>query len=153
MHRTPVPKPTISKRHLPRRLRKLIGRWIVEGQFVGGHEAMDVRGSVTCTWLVKDALAVWRERSTVAPKTISVMGADDNQNAFTILHSDERGVVRRLKMALTARRWTWVRRVPGFSQRLVGRIAPNGRVIRVTCDKSADGRHWMRDFNLTYKKR
>jgi len=147
------PEPTVSKRHLPRRLRKLIGRWIVEGRFVGGGEVLDVRGSVTCSWLVKDALAIWRERSTVAPKTICVMGADDNQNSFTILHSDERGVVRRLEMTLTARRWTWTRRVPGFTQRFVGRISPNGRTIQVTCDKSADGRRWMRDFNLTYKKR
>src|SRR5690348_9569857 len=104
MKRMTAPKPTMSKRHLPRRLRKLIGRWNVEGQFVGGEEILDVRGSVTCSWLVKDALAVWRERSTVAPTTISVMGADDNQNAFTILHSDERGVVRRLEMTLTAHR-------------------------------------------------
>ena len=31
--------------------------------------------------------------------------------------------------------------------------AAGADIIRVTCDKSSDGRRWMRDFNLTYKKR
>ena len=101
----------------------------------------------------KDALVVMRTRMKVAPASIAVLGADDNQNSFTMLYSDERGVVRRLEMTLTARRWTMIRRQRGFSQRFVGRIAPNGRSIRATWDKSADGRRWIRDFELVYTKR
>jgi hypothetical protein len=90
---------------------------------------------------------------TVAPASTAVIGADDTQNAFTMLYSDERGVVRRYEMELTARRWTLLRRAPGFSQRFTGRLAANGRSIRATWEKSADGRRWMRDFILTYTKR
>jgi hypothetical protein len=147
------PQPHFSKRHLPRRMRRLIGTWAIEGVFVGGPEELPVRGTSTLKWLVKDALVVWRTRMSVAPMSTAVLGADDNQNAFTMLYSDERGVVRRLEMTLTARRWTMIRRVRGFSQRFVGRIAPNGRTIRATWEKSADGRRWMPDFRLTYTKR
>jgi len=149
----PLPKPHFSRRHLPRRLRRLIGTWRVEGRFVGGAEELEVAGTATFRWIVKDALVVMRTRMSVAPASTAVIGADDTHNAFTMLYSDERGVVRRLEMQLTARRWTLSRRAPGFSQRFTGRLAANGHVIRGTWEKSADGRRWMRDFYLTYTKR
>lgn len=149
----PVPKPHFSRRHLPRRLRRLIGTWNLEGRFVGGDEIIPVKGTVTFRWLAKDALVVMRTRMKVAPASVAVLGADDNQNSFTMLYSDERGVVRRFEMTLTARRWTMIRRQRGFSQRFVARIAPNGRSMNATWDKSADGRRWMRDFELVYSKR
>ena len=149
----PIPKPRFSRRHLPHRLRRLIGTWRVEGRFVGGTTVQDVSGTAAFRWLVKDALIVVRTRMKVAPESIAVIGADDTHNAFTMLYSDERGVVRRYEMELTARRWTMLRRAPGFSQRFTGRLAPNGRSIRGTWEKSADGRRWMRDFSLTYTKR
>jgi hypothetical protein len=120
---------------------------------VGGPEVLDVAGTATFRWLVKNALVVMRVRVTVAPASIAVIGADDTHNAFTMLYSDARGVVRRFEMGLTARRWTLLRRAPGFSQRFIGRVAPDGRSIRATWEKSADGRRWLRDFNLTYTKR
>ena len=147
------PQPHFSRRHLPHRFRPLIGTWTVEGRFVGGDEILPVKGTVTFKWIAKDALVVMRTRMKVAPASVAVLGADDNQNSFTMLYSDERGVVRRLEMTLTARRWTMIRRQRGFSQRFVGRIAPNGRSIRATWEKSADGRHWIRDFELVYTKR
>jgi hypothetical protein len=149
----PNPKPQFSRRHLPRRLRPLIGTWKVEGQFVGGDEVLPVSGTVTFRWLVKDALVVMRTRMKVAPASVAVLGADDNQNSFTMLYSDDRGVVRRFEMTLTARRWTMIRRQRGFSQRAVTRIAANGRSMKTTWEKSADGRRWIRDFELTYTKR
>jgi len=61
--------------------------------------------------------------------------------------------VRRYEMTLTARRWTLVRRAPGFSQRFIGALSANGRSISATWEKSADGRRWLRDFDLIYTKR
>jgi hypothetical protein len=147
------PKPRLSRRHLPHRLRRLIGTWTVEGRFVGGTEVQYVRGTATFRWLVEDALVVVRTCMTVAPELTAVVGADDTHNAFTMLYSDERGVVRRYEMTLTAHRWMLRRRAAGFSQRFIGRLAANGRSIRATWEKSADGRRWLRDFRLTYIKR
>src|ERR1043165_1102967 len=80
-----APKPTLSRRHLPRRLRRLVGTWKVEGTFVGGPEIMPERGTVTFRWLVKDALVVMHSRMKVAPETTAAIGADDTFNAFTML--------------------------------------------------------------------
>ena len=148
-----APKPHFSRRHLPHRLRPLIGTWKVEGRFVGGDDVLPVNGTVTFTWLVKDALVVMRTRMKVAPASVAVLGADDNQNSFTMLYSDTRGVVRRFEMSLTARRWTMIRRQRGFSQRFVARISANGRSMRTVWEKSPDGRRWIRDFELVYTKR
>jgi len=148
----PLPKPHFSRRHLAHRLRRLIGTWRVAGRFVGGSEVQDVAGTAAFRWIVKDALVIVRTRMTLAPASTAIIGADDTHNAFTMLYSDERGVVRRFEMKLTTRRWTMLRRAPGFSQRFTGRLAPNGRRIRATWEKSADGRKWLRDFDLTYTK-
>jgi hypothetical protein len=148
----PAPKPHLSSRHIARRLRALVGTWQLAGQFVGGDEVLEERGTVTFRWLEKDALLVMRTRTKVAPKSVTVMGADETANDFTMLYSDDRGVVRRCEMTLTSRRWTWARRAPGFHQRFTARLSSHGRVIRATVEKSADGRRWTRDFNLTYAK-
>ena len=147
------PTPHFSKRHITRRLRVLLGTWKVAGRFVGGDEVLEERGTVTFRWLEKDALLVMRTRMKVAPRSISAIGADDGANNFTILYSDERKVVRRMEMTLTSRRWTWMRRQRGFMQRFIGRISANGRRIVATADKSADGRRWIRDFDLVYTRR
>ena len=84
----PFPKPRFSHRHLPHRLRRLIGTWAVAGRFVGGPEVIAVRGTTTFRWLVKDALVVMRTRMKLAPASTAVLGADDTHNAFTMLYSD-----------------------------------------------------------------
>lgn len=147
-----IPVPRFSKRHVARRLHVLLGSWRVEGQFVGGEEPLNERGRVTFRWLEKDALLLMRSRMTVAPRSLAVMGADDTTNAFTILYSDERPVVRRYEMSLTSRRWTQTRREQGFQQRFIGRISENRRKIRATWEKSVDGRRWVKDFELTYTR-
>jgi hypothetical protein len=147
------PTPHFSKRHITRRLRMLLGTWKVAGRFVGGDEVLEEHGTVTFRWLEKDALLVMRSRMKVAPKSIAAIGADDGANDFTILYADERNVVRRMEMTLTSRRWTWIRRQRGFMQRFIGRVSTNKRQIAATLEKSADGRRWIKDFELVYTKR
>ena len=146
------PTPHLSHRHIARRLRVLLGTWKIEGRFVGGEEPLEERGTVTFRWLEKDALLIMRSRMKVAPKSVGVIGADDTMNAFTLLYSDDRPVVRRYEMTLTARSWNYSRRQLGFHQRSIGRISANGREIRLRWEKSADGRRWVKDFDLIYTK-
>jgi hypothetical protein len=102
-----IPKPRFSRRHLPRRLRRLIGVWKVEGAFVGGTEVLKVSGRATFSWLVKDALVILRVRTTVAPWSTAIIGADNEAKELVMLYSDVRGVVRRYEVSLTATRWTF----------------------------------------------
>jgi hypothetical protein len=147
-----IPTPEFSQRHLTHRLRRLIGTWRLDGIFTGGKEEMTERGTVSFRWLVKDALVVVRSNTRVAPKSVAVIGADDTFNAFTMMYCDARDVVRRYEMTLDARRWTLRRKQRGFQQRFVGRFSRNGRKIVATWEKSADGRRWMKDFDLTYTR-
>ena len=147
-----IPTPNLAKRRFTQRLRGLVGTWKLEGRFVGGEKPLDENGRVSFRWLVKDQLLVLRSRTSVAPHSVSIIGADDVFKAFTVLYSDVRPVVRRYEMTLTRRRWTLERREPGFHQRFVGRISSNGRRISATWEKSADGRRWMKDFDLVYTK-
>jgi hypothetical protein len=146
------PSPDLSRRQSARRMRVLIGTWKIEGRFVGGPEPMDERGTVTFRWLEKDALLIMRSRMKVAPRSMSVMGADDTKNAFTMIYSDARRVGRIYAMTLSSRRWTYSRREPGFHQRSIGRISTNKRKIHLSWEKSSDGRRWIKDFDLTYTK-
>ncbi len=84
-----MPKPHFSRRHLPARLRRLIGTWTVEGQFVGGEKIMDVRGTATFRWLAKDALVVQHIRMSVAPESTAVLGADDTHNRLLDIDRQE----------------------------------------------------------------
>jgi hypothetical protein len=148
-----IPTPRFSKQYIARRLRILLGTWKLEGRFVGGVEPLEERGTVAFRWVEKDALLAMRSRTTVAPVSISVIGADDGAGNFTVLYSDARRVVRRYEMTLTRRRWTMSRRAKGFNQRFVGNLSANGRKIVARWEKSADGRRWMKDFDLLYTKR
>ena len=148
-----IPTPKFSQRHLAKRLRKLIGTWRLEGRFTGGLEEMVERGTVSFRWLVKDALVIVRSNTRVAPKSVAVIGADDTFNTFTMVYSDARGVVRRYDMTLDARRWTLRRRQRGFLQRFIGRFSRDGRTIHATWEKSSNGRRWMKDFDLVYRKK
>jgi len=146
----PRPKPNLSQQHVARSLRVLLGTWKVEGQYVGGDEPLSERGTVTFRWLQKDALMIMSSRTKVAPKSVSIIGADDTAKTFTLLYSDERPVVRRYEMTLTAREWTLHRRERGFHQRALGRIAADKRTIHLSWETSIDGRRWIKDFNLVY---
>ena len=147
-------KPWLSHRRLAQRLTILLGRWRLEGTYVGEGGPQPIAGTTTIRWLVKDALAVMRTRMRGGPMGITaVLGADDANNCYSMQYTDTRGVTRQYVMTLTARRWTLFRRARGFRQRFTGRIAPGGRTIRATWDLSADGRRWVRDLNLVYRKR
>lgn len=145
------PAPSASHRAFARRLTKLLGTWTVEG----GQPVFDppVRGTSTIKWLVKGGLVEVRTRVKGIPASVSIIGVDDVNDTFTMLYADDRPVLRRYEMTLTARRWTISRRAPGFSQRFIANISANGQKITGRWEKSADARRWELDFHLVYTKR
>jgi hypothetical protein len=150
--------PWLASRHPARELRRLAGSWSLQVLFPGVDTPM--RGTATFKWLEKNALMVMRSsvrgsnRGKAGPPTsVSVLGADDVKDTYTMLYSDERGVTREYTMKLTRATWTLERKAPRFSQRFTGRFAGNGRVIRGFWEKSTDGRRWHHDFLMVYKKK
>ena len=64
------------------------------------------------------------------PRGIAVFGTDDASGGCSMLYFDERGVSRRHETLVDGNEWKWWRNAPEFSQRFIGRIAPDGvRVV------------------------
>jgi hypothetical protein len=86
------------------------------------------------------------------PTGIAIFGTDDTTNECSMLYFDERGVSRRYEVSIKDNVWKWWRNAPGFSQRFVGTIAPDGRTIDGRGELSRDGTNWEGDLQLTYTR-
>jgi hypothetical protein len=146
-------KPNLSRRHLPKRLAFLVGSWSIE-VILADPSAAPLRGVASFRWLAADALLILRSRVPGGPPTsISVIGADDSMNAYSMLYTDERGVARMYEMTLTKRAWKLARNFKGFYQRFNGRIGADFHAIKGVWEKSPDGKYWEHDFQMNYTKR
>jgi hypothetical protein len=86
------------------------------------------------------------------PRSIEVIGPDDEAETYRMLYYDERGVSRIYRMTFSGGIWTIWRDFPGFHQRFHGTFGEDGKVISAYWEKSTDGSNWERDFDLTYTK-
>jgi hypothetical protein len=129
-------------------LRIFVGSWtLATPQFPA------MRGRATFQWLDGGAFLVYRARSRPPfPSLLSIIGRDERSVAFSMLYFDSRGVARIYQMTFRDRVWRLRRKAPGFSQRFVGRFSRDGRTISGRWEKSGDGKHWTKDFDLTYTK-
>src|SRR5919201_3856933 len=76
------------------------------------------------------------------PSAIAVFGSDDATGECSMLYFDERGVSRRYQVSIADNVWKWYRNAPGFSQRFIGKISPDGRTIDGHGELSRDGTNW-----------
>jgi hypothetical protein len=134
----------------------LIGDWnmeITSMSFRADPSAVE-RGHSTFAWLEGGAFLVQRSEIPASdfPRSVAVMGADDEAGAYRMLYYDSRGVSRIYRMTFSGEIWTMWRESPGFSQRFHGTFSEDGRIITARWEKSRDGSNWEHDFALTYTK-
>ena len=86
------------------------------------------------------------------PSAISLIGTDDNAETFTLLYFDERAVTRRFDVSMGDGVLQWWRTAPGFSQRYVLTIGPDGDTLRGVSSLSKDDKTWEQDLELTYTR-
>jgi hypothetical protein len=86
------------------------------------------------------------------PSGIAIIGSDDQDDAFTMLYFDERAVTRRYEVAIDDTGVRWWRTAPGFSQRYVLTVAPDGNSLRGAGALSKDGATWETDIELSYTR-
>lgn len=127
-------------------LKVLVGEWeLTSPLFPGG------RGRTTFEWLEEGGLLVQRSQvSGPAPDSVWIFGADDAEEALTVLYHDDRGVSRVYRSTLRDGTWAVWREAPGFSQRFSGRISAAGDAIEAAWERSSDGIAWEHDFDLSY---
>lgn len=150
-----------------RRLEVLVGRWRTEASFGGGLALAETApagsapagesasaGETTFEWMEGGRFLVQRFTCPVpeAPDGMAVIGAIAETDAYTQHYYDSRGVARVYRMTLDGTDWTLWRESPGFCQRYIATISPDGAMITGDWETSADGGEWEHDFTLTYRK-
>ncbi len=137
-------------------LAPLIGEWNVEITSMSFHPdpSAVVRGHSSFAWLEAGAFLIQHTEIPASefPRSVAVMGPDDEAGTYRMLYSDSRGVSRIYRMTFSGGIWTLWRDFPGFSQRFHGTFSEDGKSIAAYWEKSGDGSNWDRDFDLTYTK-
>lgn len=131
----------------------LVGTW----KTVGTHPLVPgttFHGRTLFEWIEGGAFLIMHSEidEPQIPSGIAIFGTDDTTGECSMLYFDERGVSRRCEVTIQDNVWKWWRSAPGFSQRFVGTIAPDGRTIVGRGELSRDGENWEGDLQLTYTR-
>ena len=137
-------------------LTPLIGEWKIEitSMSFRTDPAARERGHSSFVWLEGGAFLLQHTEISANdfPRSVAVIGADDEAGAYRMLYYDSRGVSRIYRMTFSGGIWTLWRDFPGFHQRFHGTLAEDGSLITAYWEKSGDGSTWEHDFALTYTK-
>ncbi|MGC2035103.1 MAG: hypothetical protein WA761_06640 [Thermoplasmata archaeon] len=121
-------------------------RWSNEThKLVGGP--LEVSGEAKFTWLEDGGFL----RYGFGPSQW-IIGRDDASDEYCVLYSDDREYSRVYRMTFKRGVWRIWRAAPGFHQRFEGRLRDKGRTIQAFWERSSDGKRWVHDFDLTFKK-
>jgi hypothetical protein len=142
------------------RLDLLVGRWTVqpkvEGvgaawtEFAWTDDGLFLRQVADADPAPPDAPDEWRDHAPFP--TTAMIGLDDVADEFTMLYADARGVHRVYRMRFDDREWLIWRAAPGFHQRFVGAVSPDGDAVDGRWEMSSDGTTWRLDFGISYRR-
>lgn len=142
-----IPNPRLAA------FKPLIGTWTT----VGHHSMMPgitLHGRTAFEW--HQGGAFLRMRSEIEeegiPSGIALIGSDDDVTVFTMLYFDERAVARRFEVTMVDGTLRWWRTAPGFSQRYVLTVGPNGDTLHGVSSLSKDDATWDQDLELRYTR-
>jgi hypothetical protein len=142
-----IPNPRLSA------FKPLIGTWAT----VGHHSMMPgitLHGRTTFEWHEGGAFLCVRSETEEEgiPSAIALIGSDDDAEGFTLVYFDERTVSRRFEVTMGNGTLRWSRTAPGFSQRYVLIVAPEGDTLHGVSSLSKDDVTWEQDLELTYTR-
>jgi hypothetical protein len=127
----------------------LIGDWaVVSKKYPEGRGRTSVRPTEDGKFVRIDSL-MEDERF---PRSLQIVGSDDESEECTALYFDSRGVHRVYRMRVADGEWRAWRDAPGFNQRFTGKISEDGTTIAGQWEVSEDGKSWKVDFDLNFTK-
>jgi hypothetical protein len=134
-------------------LEPLVGSWDVEIVFPTDPPG-NVHGRVSFAELEGGSFLVMRSDvdEQGPPNSVAVIGRDDSGDTYSMLYADERGASRIYEMSFEIGAWKLWRNAPDFFQRFSALIDESGNAMTARWEKSTDGKHWERDFDLTYRR-
>jgi hypothetical protein len=133
--------------------KSLIGTWMT----VGHHSMIPdvtLHGRTSFEWHEGGSFVCVRSEidEPGIPSAIALIGSDDEAKTFTMLYFDERAVTRRFDVAIEGNVLRWWRTAPGFSQRYVLTMAPDGDTLHGVSELSKDDVTWEQDLELSYTR-
>jgi hypothetical protein len=81
-----------------------------------------------------------------------LIGRDQDEDHYTVLYSDARGVSRVYRMSLVSGQWRLWRDNPTFAQRFEATLSDDGSRMTGRWEKAHDGGPWEHDFNVEYTR-
>jgi hypothetical protein len=146
-----TPLPAVS------RLAPLVGTWhlvLWGGSFLPDPDGRVDVGLVHFEWIEHGALPAMHQGGDEdgAPAARMIIGRDQDENDYTVLYSDARGVSRVYRMSFTPSRWRMWRDNPSFAQRFEALISDDGSRMTGHWEKAIEGGPWEHDFNLEYSR-
>jgi hypothetical protein len=135
------------------RLAALIGEW----RTTATHPLIPgttFHGRTSFEWHEGGAFLLMRSEieEPEVPSGLAIIGSDDAAGTFTMIYFDERGISRRYLVEVADDEVTWHRDDPALSQRMVLRIAADGRRLEAYGTMSRDGGPWEDDLQLMYER-
>jgi hypothetical protein len=140
-----------------RELRPLLGGWrlvLWGGSFLPNPEERVEAGLVRFDWIEDGAAVAMRQIRDAQdpPAARMLIGRDQDDEQYTVLYSDARGVSRVYRMSFAAGRWRLWRDNPSFAQRFEAQLSEDGSHMTGRWEKSFDGGPWEHDFNVEYAR-
>jgi hypothetical protein len=158
-----MPKPQISAKQQRaelnptlRALEILVGDW--ETEISNAASLPDASAKVTCRtsiqWTEAGAYLLMRQAGDDpgAPNGTWLISGDEATPSYAVSYFDSRGVSRIYQMSFEESVCTMWRTAPGFSQRFEGALSGSGELIAGYWEKSADGKTWEHDFDMTFRR-
>jgi hypothetical protein len=145
-HEASIPNPALAA------FTPFIGTWTT----VGHHPMIEgtLHGRTTIEWHDGGAFICIRSEidEPQVPSGISYVGSDDEQDSFTMLYFDERGVSRRYEVAMDEGVMHWWRDAPGFRQRYTLTVSADGDTLQGRGELARHEDAWGPDLELTYTR-
>ena len=131
----------------------LVGEW----KTIGYHPYLSstvLHGRTSVEWIEGGAFLIIRSEIDEPrfPHGIEIIGSDDAEKKFFMLHFDERGVSRKYDVTIEGNQVKWWRNDLNFSQKMVMTIGDNGNKMKSKGEMSRDGGTWEKDLELTYTR-
>lgn len=138
-------------------LAPLVGTWrlvLWGGSFLPDPEERVDAGLVRFEWIEDGAVLAMRQGGDdqASPAARMIIGRDQDEDHYTILYSDARGVTRVYRMSFDSRRWQMWRDNPSFAQRFEVSLSDDGSRMTGQWEKAFDGGPWEHDFNVEYTR-
>lgn len=138
-------------------LAPLVGTWrlvLWGGSFLPDPQERVDAGLVRWAWIEDGAVLAMHQGGDdhAPPAARMLIGCDQDEDHYTVLYSDARGVSRVYRMSFGSGHWRLWRDNPSFAQRFEATLSDDGSRLTGHWEKAVDGGPWEHDFNLEYTR-